>query len=258
MPRLTAKRVLQSLLSITALVYVLCCAVLFAFQRHILYQPQSFSGDLGRSMLLVSNGEKLKVTVVNGQHPKAVLYFGGNAEEVNYSAATLAAAYPERTVYLMHYRGYGGSTGSPSEKALVADAVALWDRVRPDHAHVAVAGRSLGSGVAVQLARLRPVESLVLVTPYDSILNVAHTKFPFVPLTLLLLDKYESARYASGITVPTLILEAQNDELIPHRSTQRLISTFKPDVVRSAILPYVSHNTVSESPQYIPLLRSAP
>lgn len=84
----------------------------------------------------------------------------------------------------------------PSEVALVADALALFDRVYAEHPHVVVGGRSLGSGVAVHVASLRPVARLVLVTPYDSLYGIAARQFPYVPVRWLLWDTFESWRYA--------------------------------------------------------------
>ena len=69
-----------------------------------------------------------------------------------------AEAFPDRSLYLVNYRGYGGSSGRPSEAGLVADALAVFDHVRTQHPDIAVMGRSLGSGVAVQLAAVRPVD----------------------------------------------------------------------------------------------------
>jgi pimeloyl-ACP methyl ester carboxylesterase len=114
----------------------------------------------------------------------------------------LSVAFPDRAIYLLHYRGYGGSSGTPSEKALFADALTLFDEVRTKHSSVDVVGRSLGSGVAVYVASLRPVARLVLVTPFDSLEGLAALRFPYVPVKWLLRDKFESWRFAPQVTAP--------------------------------------------------------
>ncbi len=167
-------------------------------------------------------------------------------------------AFPERSVYAMNFRGYGGSTGKPSETALVADALVLFDRVQADHTHVTVIGRSLGSGVAIHIASERPVERLILVTPYDSLLKVAATQFRYFPLSWLMLDKFESWRYAPKVTAPTQLIAAQNDEIISLASTEALYKHLPQSLAKLTIIPSVGHNTISESPEYIPLLRRAP
>jgi hypothetical protein len=158
----------------------------------------------------------------------------------------------------MNYRGYGGSTGKPSETAIIADALALFDRVHLDHPRIIVIGRSLGSGVAIQIASERPVERLVLVTPYDSLLTIAAGQFGFFPLRWLMLDKFESWRYAPKIKIPTLLIAAQNDEVIPYASTKSLYDRFLPSVASMKQLPGVGHNSISESPEYVPAIRGMP
>ncbi len=156
--------------AIAGLLYVAFCGILFVFQRSLIYYPQPDAARAGPDTLMLAVDQaQLRVSTAAHDGPDAVIYFGGNAEEVRYSLPALATAFPDRALFLMNYRGYGGSTGEPSEAALVADAVALFDRVHTEHSHIIVIGRSLGSGVAVHLASLRPVDRLTLVTPFDSL-----------------------------------------------------------------------------------------
>jgi pimeloyl-ACP methyl ester carboxylesterase len=187
-----------------------------------------------------------------------VLYFGGNAEDVSYSFETLSAAFPDHAIYLMHYRGYGGSAGSPSEAALFADALALFDRAHAEHQQIVAVGRSLGSGVAVHLASVRPVARLVLVTPYDSLLDLAAQQFPYLSVRWLLRDKYESWRYAGRVTAPTLLVAAEHDEVIPRASTQALYGRFSAGTASLKVVPGAGHNNLSERAEYVPLLGVAP
>ena len=153
--------------------------------------------------------------------------------------------------------GYLGSSGKPTEPALVADALALFDRVHNEHSEVVLIGRSLGSGVAVQLAALRPVSRLVLVTPFDSLRELASQQFPYFPVRWLLSDKYESGSYAPRIKAPTLILAARQDDIIPARSTALLFSRFAQGVATMKVLEGAGHDSISESAAYIPALQSA-
>ena len=155
----------------------------------------------------------------------------------------------------MHYRGYAGSSGKPTEEALQSDAEALFDLVHATHREIAVLGRSLGSGVAIRLASRRPVARLVLVTPYDSLEELAAGQFPYVPVAWILRDKFESWRYAPAIRVPTLILMAEQDEVIPAASTRRLATRFNPGVASLTVIPGVGHNSISGNPRYFEILR---
>ena len=252
-------RRMLTLAATIAAMYVGLCAALFAFQRSLIYfpQPRSLAAGAATIALPVDGGDVI-VTVRPHSGPNALLYFGGNAEDVSYSLPGLAAAYPGHALYLMHYRGYGGSSGTPSEAALFADALALFDRIRAEHQDIVVVGRSLGSGVAAYLASLRPVGRLVLVTPYDSIQDLAVRQFPFFPVRWLLLDRFESWKYAAQVTAPTLLIAAEHDEVIPRASTERLLTRFRGGVAKLEVVPATSHNTISESPEYIPLIRRPP
>ena len=116
-----------------------------------------------------NQGERVEVIVVNEGKENAALYFGGNAEIVAYHGVELRGKLPDFSVYLVNYRGYGGRSGLPSEGALLDDALLIYDRIVERHISVDIVGRSLGSGVATHVASLRPVEKMVLITPYDSI-----------------------------------------------------------------------------------------
>ncbi|MGO9947890.1 MAG: alpha/beta hydrolase [Steroidobacteraceae bacterium] len=248
-------RAILIIATIAALLYVGLCLVLFLAQRSFIYYPQPKSAGGLPALTLIADGARLLVSTGPNTGPDAVIYFGGNAEDVSYSLLTLTAAFPGCSLFAMNYRGYGGSTGTPSEAALIADALVLFDRVYLDHPNIIVIGRSLGSGVAVHLASLRPVERLVLVTPYDSLAEIAAGQFRFFPVRWLLIDKFESWRYAPKIAAPTQLIAAQYDEVIPFASTQSLYKYFPEGLATLTVIPMVSHNSISESPDYVPLLR---
>jgi uncharacterized protein len=251
-----AAKSVVTFVAIAALVYLGLCALLFLYQRSLIYFPHQPSPGSGSVTFTLSvDGAQLLVTARRHSGPNALIYFGGNAEDVSHSLPSLSAAFPDYAVYLLNYRGYGGSSGKPSEAALFADALTLFDRVHADHPNVVVVGRSLGSGVAVHLASLRPVARLVLVTPYDSIQALAASQFPYVPVRWLLLDKFESWKYAERVTVPTLVIAAEYDEVIPRKNTEALYRRFRTGVASFKVIAGTSHNTISESPEYIPLLQ---
>ena len=235
--------------------YLLACLALHLAQRSLIYFPQARNATAGAPvMTLAVDGAELEVTMrpMAGRH--AVLYFGGNAEDVTRSLPLLAPAYPQHALYLLHYRGYGGSTGKPSEKALFADALALYDRVRAEHPDITLIGRSLGSGVATHVASMRPAQALVLVTPYDSIVAIAARQFPVFPVNYLLSDKFETWRDAPNVTAPTTLIVAEHDEVIPRASSERLLTRFKPGVARRVVVAGAGHNSISDDPAFTTLL----
>ncbi|WP_426209567.1 alpha/beta hydrolase [Massilia sp. TWP1-3-3] len=244
-------RTAAGILITAAVLYAFACLVLFLSQRSLIFfpQPRRSGSEAGIMKLRVDDGE-LNVTTRALTVPDAVLYFGGNAEDVSGSLPDLAAAFSQQALYLMHYRGYGGSAGKPSQAALFADALALFDQVQARHPHVTVIGRSLGSGVALYLASARPVARLVLVTPYDSMVELAAGQFPLMPVRYLMTDKFESWRYAPLVKVPTTLVTAENDAVIPRASTDLLLTRFQPGIARQVVIAGTGHNTVSGSPLY--------
>ena len=166
-------------------VYIVLCFCLFLVQRSILYYPTSATTRADATPLFLTNeNHNLKIWHVDRSADKALIYFGGNAEDVSGSVGYLKALFPNHDLYLANYRGYGGSSGSPSEQALFSDAVALYDHISGKYGEKIVKGRSLGSGVAIQLATERDVDKLILVTPYDSMVNVARYYYPFLPVSV--------------------------------------------------------------------------
>lgn len=244
-------RILPSLrlaLTIAVVVYLCACVALFVFQRSFIYFLQP-GKPVDPITLPVADAHVVASTHMK-ETPKALIYFGGNAEDVALNLPDLIAAFPNRAIYLLHYRGYGASSGKPSEKALFQDALALFDEVHPRHAQITVMGRSLGSGVAMYVAAHRPIERLFLITPFDSLAAVAAEHYPMFPVRWLLRDKFESLKYAPQVTAPTLILAAQNNEVVPSANTEALKLYFKPNLVSYHVIPNATHNMIAESAVY--------
>lgn len=231
------------------------CAVMFVFQRTLIYlpQPRTDNGP-GTTVTLAHSGENIVVSVRPHAGPKAVIYLGGNAEDVAGSLPLFSRSFPDQAIFMLHYRGYGGSSGKATEQALHADAEALFNQVQRHHPEITVVGRSLGSGVAIRLAARRPLQRLVLITPYNSLQEIAAAQYPWIPVRWLLSDTFESWRHAPAVTVPTLVLLAERDQLIPHASTERLLGHFKAGIARRVIIEDSDHNSILDKVDYQRLL----
>ncbi len=232
------------------IVAVAASVLLYVEQRRLLYFPQRTRVAASATNFAVRNeGVVLRGWIQNPGKPRALLYFGGNGEPLGVQRERLGAMFPARTVYLLTYRSYGASEGEPSEQALFSDALALYDQVHAQHVSIAVVGRSLGSGVAAYLASRRPVERLALVTPFDSIVEVAQVHYPFFPVRALMQDRYESTRYLAQYRGPVLVLRAGRDEVVPPVDTDRLLAamTVAPLVLS---FPQAGHNSIANDPGY--------
>jgi pimeloyl-ACP methyl ester carboxylesterase len=245
-----------SLLLVPLVAYLIACVVLYFTQRNYIYVPVPRDAAQA-SMTLPSDAGDVVVSFHERAGTKALLYFGGNAEDVSQTVPELAQAFPDRAIYALHYRGYGGSAGEPSEAALVGDAIALFDRANTKHDDIAVVGRSLGSGVAMQVAAARPASRLVLVTPYASLVDVGAAQMPMFPVRWLLRDTFDSAARAPTIAVPTTLVVAGHDAVVPLASTRRLQAAFRPGMARWVDLPGEGHN-FGMTPAYLAALQSTP
>lgn len=237
--------------AVIAMGYVALCAWMYAKQRDFTYFPQFTRVDAHEADFeLRRDGTTLRGWRVNPGQSNAILYFGGNAERIEMSREEFATWFPDSSVYLLAYRGYGASDGSPSEADLFADALALFDHVRACHpGSIAVVGRSLGSGVASYLASQRPVERLVLITPFDSLADVASAHYPWLPVRRLFRERYESTRHLAGYRGPILVIRAGRDEVIPAANTHHLIAALATPP-RIVDLPDADHNSIGDDPAY--------
>lgn len=242
----------MTVITIVVLMYAGFCAFIYATQRNAIYYPTpEVHVPEVADIRLDSDGETLKIwRLAYADGSSAIIYFGGNAEEVSGNIPQFRSIFPQHNVYLVNYRGYGGSTGSPSESGLYKDALAVFDEIRSSYTNISVIGRSLGSGVATYLATARDINRLILVTPFDSIENVARNAMPLLPVSLLLKDKFDSIGRVADIDAPVLIVTAENDEVITKRHSDALAGAFPESQVTLEVIADTGHNTIDMSPRY--------
>jgi pimeloyl-ACP methyl ester carboxylesterase len=227
---------------------------LFFAQRSFIYFPTPVIEHPYSENSYNFDSATVKVIVVNKENKNAILYFGGNGEAVEYNAPNFIKMFPNQTIYLVKYRGYGRSTGEPSEERLYSDALNIFDSLKEKHSEVSVIGRSLGSGIATLVASKRSVKKLALITPYDSIESLAQKSFPIFPMSILLKDKYNSIGRANLIKAQTLLLVAENDTVIKKSHSDNLDWAFTANNSTMVVIKNAGHNTISNSKQYAYLL----
>ena len=244
-------KIIVTLGLIVVVIYVLLCAAMYFAQDRILYFPTpEVDRPDARALHLRSGSETVKVWELHAGARPALIYFGGNGEDVGFNIPDLDQRFPDRAFYLVNYRGYGGSTGVPREEALVTDAEAVYDWVRARHDSIVVMGRSLGTGIATALATRRPVAGLVLVTPYDSIANIGTGRYPWLPVRWLIKDPYNSVPRMRRVRAPVLVLVAARDESIPRARSDALIAAIPAGLGRTVIVPEAGHNDIENFPTY--------
>jgi hypothetical protein len=229
--------VLKAIVIFIVSLYVIAAVAMYAAQRRFMYFPDPVrtspvvAGLSGVSEIVIPtpDGEKL-VAWYGAARPgqPTLLYLHGNGGSLALRSETMRKYLEHgRGMLMLAYRGFSGSTGSPSEAANVADAKLAYDRltsmgVKPND--IILYGESLGSGVAIQVAKEKTVEGLILDAPYTSILELASAQFPWLPVSLLLKDRYESIKYIRDIHAPIFILHGDADEIVPVEMGRRLFA----------------------------------
>jgi uncharacterized protein len=241
---------MQTVVAAVAIIYIVVCTALFLLQRTLIYHPTPVVVSEAPTESLAVDGAVLALHVLRRPGGAALLYFGGNAEPVGASIGDYAALIPDRTLVFVNYRGYGGSTGRPSEAALVSDALAVFDHVHRDYPDIAVAGRSLGSGIAMQLAAQRAASRMVLVTPYDRLVDVGQRAMPLLPVKLLAKDRYDSLARVPAVRCPVLVLIATADTVVGADAGRRLGAAFPSGQARLIEIVGAHHNDISLWPAY--------
>jgi fermentation-respiration switch protein FrsA (DUF1100 family) len=147
--------------------------------------------------------------------PTIVLFHGNGSVTAHQDWKGSAYVAAGMGVLLAEYRGYGGSTGAPSEKGLFVDGVAAYDFVRKrSEGPIGLHGHSLGTGVALKVASMREVFGIVLESPFDSVLAVAQKRFPWLPVKLFLKHPFRSDELIANVSAPILILHGGEDAVV--------------------------------------------
>ena len=236
-------------------IYLFVGAFLYFKQRSFLYFPTAKIKTKYKSVFLENEGVKIHVIVLHEGKKNAILYFGGNAESMAESAAYISGQFPGFTVYLMDYRGYGFSSGEASESALYSDALKLYDTVVEKHDRISIGGRSLGTAVATYVAAHRTVSKLALITPFDSIVNVAQERYPLYPVKYLLKDDYDSYSRVKEISAKTFIVTAEEDKIISKARSQNLIEAFPKGQLQVDTIERRGHGDISSDARYYKIMQ---
>jgi hypothetical protein len=229
--------VLKWIVIVLALIYLGGMAVLYFRQREMLFpippvgrMAPDAAGlpEAEEHVLTTSDGEKIIIWHVPARpgHP-VVLFFPGNGDFLAGRVGRFKAITSDGTgLVALSYRGYAGSTGSPSEDGILKDAAAAYAFTTARYAadRVVAWGFSLGTGVAVALASEHAIGKLILEAPYTSTVDVAASLFPIVPVRLLMRDPFHSDRRISHVTVPLLVMHGENDNAIPILFGERLFA----------------------------------
>lgn len=237
-----------------AILYALIVLVGYMVQRKLMYFPlpeRVAPAAVGLTHVeerIIETPDGARVVAWYGRarpgHP-TILYFHGNGGNLALRADRIRR-YLDRGqgMLMMSYRGYSGSTGTPTEAANVADAqrayqLLIAEGIAPED--IIVYGESLGTGVAARLAAEKPVGGLILDSPFTSAVDVGARHYPFLPVGLLMQDRYEVLSYVAKIRTPLLVVHGARDQIVPFAMGQRVYAAAN-EPKKLATFPLAGHN----------------
>jgi fermentation-respiration switch protein FrsA (DUF1100 family) len=240
---------------------VLLIVLLFLAQRRLIYLPMG--GAAPPAPTVLPGAEDVKLRTDDGLELGAwfvparpdtgadvsgtVIVFPGNAGNRTFRAP-LAAALSQAgfAVLLLDYRGYGGNPGSPSEEGLLRDARAAWAYLqgRPgiDGGRIAFFGESLGCAVAIALALEHPPQALVLRSPFSSLAEMGRVHYPFLPVRLLLRDRFPNEERISRVRAPLLVVAGEVDSIVPSGQSRQVFQAASSGSKRYVEISGADHN----------------
>lgn len=253
---------LKILALVIIVLYIVVLVTLYVLQTRLIFYPGKLSpafrfrsSGFGEEVVLVSaDGERISALYFRGIRAEVILYFHGNAGDLSgwqfVAEDFTASGYG---VLIIDYRGYGKSSGTISEQGFYHDADAAYDflihskKIRPDN--IIIYGRSVGTGVAVELASKRHVRGLVLEAPYTSLGALANEKVPFFFPSLYLKYRFNNLRKINQVKSPVVFIHGTEDTLIPAAHSEKLFSTFQ-GKKKKIIVNGGSHNDLNDYPAY--------
>lgn len=237
------RRVLMLLL-VPALAYLAVAGFMFAIQRSLLFLPDRT--DVRAAAADLPGAEAVTIATADGETivawwkppapgRPALLYLHGNGANLTNRLGRFVRLTQDGTGLLaVSWRGYGGSTGSPSEAGLRLDGAAAyeWLAARLPPERIVLFGESLGTGIAIWLASERPARLLALDSPYASIVDLGARLYPWLPVRLLARDPFRSIDLAPRVTIPVVAQHCTRDWVIPLSEAERLLAAFpgRPDL----------------------------
>ncbi|UCC14414.1 MAG: alpha/beta hydrolase [Gammaproteobacteria bacterium] len=232
-------KIVLNLLLVLLAAYALVIALIYVFQARMLYQPRLAGGSLDVNpssaglayedvTLLTSDGLRLHGWFVPAYSARgALLFFHGNAGDISTRLESVALFHQlGLSVFIVDYRGYGRSEGSPSERGTYRDADSAWRHLTEergiDEDKIVIFGRSLGGAVAAQLASRTAPGALIVESVFTSVPDVAARHYRYLPVGLLSRFRYEAVKYVSLTSAPVLVVHSRDDEIVPFDMGQQL------------------------------------
>jgi fermentation-respiration switch protein FrsA (DUF1100 family) len=246
--------------------YFVVVILLYFFQTRLIFFPGKLAANFDLKLkqhqqsvfLKTEDGERIHGVYCKGSRPEVILYFHGNAGDLNgWKFVTEDFTALGYNILIIDYRGYGKSSGSISEQGFYADAEAthsyLLQSKHFQANQIIIYGRSIGTGVAVELASRHGARALVLESPYTSLGSLANEKLPFFFPSLYLRFNFNNLKKIGNITCPVVLVHGTKDELIPAAHSQKLMKAITSEK-KLFLIEGGGHNDLNSFQDYGPFL----
>lgn len=239
-------------IGLVVLLYLATAAFIFVNQRRLLFHPSrrdaTGEGDADFEPFRGDNGQFLGYWRPADKPRRLVIYFHGNGGEAIDRAWFSEIVPPQDMLILAEYPGYGARTGEPTQKSFYAAGEEIVDlAMKRWKLPVTIVGESMGSSVAVYVASRKPISHLALISPFDSGLELAKRRYPWLPVGILMKDKFPSVDYARQTKVPLRIVHGTMDETVPLDSAKRLFAAYKGEDKKFCEIPGFGHANLPDA-----------
>jgi len=242
--------------------YVMIGTSLYFFQEKILFRPTTLAKDYQYSFnhpfeelfLKADDGSTINALHFKAKESKgAILYFHGNAGDLS-RWGTIAEYFVNLNydVFVMDYRTYGKSTGVLSEQALYNDAQLCYDKLKASYSEnqITIYGRSLGTAIATKMAATNKPKQLILETPYYSIIDVAKTRFPLMPVSYVMNYELPTYKFIKNVSCPIYMFHGTEDYVVPYKSGKKLYKASPKDQTTFITIKNAGHNNIIDFDLY--------
>ncbi len=244
------------------ILYLISLIIIIIFQERMIFMPErlaedyhyEFSSEFEEIFIKTEDGAKLNALHFKVKNPKGViLYYHGNAGELS-SWGKVVQKFVDRKydVLVMDYRGYGKSTGSPSENSLYSDAQFFYDHLMKTYSEkeIVVYGRSLGATFAAYVAARNSPKKLILEAPFYSLEEVAQDRFPIYPISWFLKFNFPTYSFISKVNCPVIIFHGTEDTMVSYDNSLKLSELINPEQLQFISIPGGNHNDLENTSEY--------
>lgn len=253
------------LLGFIFIIYFLIIIILYLQQNRLIFigaysfkdrlkSEQFLSKNLEKQILITKDKTELNGAIYKNNNDKLIIYFGGNASNSIGFLNTFTSYYKNYDIVSFNYRGFAYSKGNPSEKKLYSDSIEIYNKYKNSYKEIVIIGRSLGTAIATYLSKEVKVSNLILITPFDSIQNIAQKQFFYIPIKYILNHKFNLISNIKNNKTPCSVVIVKDDKVVSNKNTKNLIDNIF-NLKNIITIENSTHNNISTNIKVLEFIR---